>query len=109
MATMGFCTAPRRERTPTSTIDSNHVGSSHETFTPSPTPSPMSPAAARSAAALYSANVRLPPPSSAPESRAGRGRDPALHELPQGASLEVHVALLLIGRSPGAPLSRAGV
>src|SRR5229473_1276184 len=67
MGSMGFCTAPRRESAPTSTIDSNHVGSSHETLTSSPTPSPMSPAATRSAAALYSANVRLRPSSSSPK------------------------------------------
>src|SRR5712691_7048051 len=71
MGNMGFCTAPRRESAPTSTIDSNHVGSSHETLTSSPTPSPMSPAATRSAAALYSANVRLRPSSSSPKRASG--------------------------------------
>src|SRR5437016_6041121 len=71
MGSIGFCTAPRRESAPTSTIDSNHVGSSHETLTSSPTPSSMSPAATRSTAALYSANVRLRPSSSSPKRASG--------------------------------------
>ena len=36
MGMIGFCTAPRRDRAPTSTIDSIHVGSCHDTLVPSP-------------------------------------------------------------------------
>src|SRR5918995_2210337 len=49
--------APNRRSAPKSTIASIHVGWTHETTSPSPTPSAAKPAAARSARWRYSAKV----------------------------------------------------
>src|SRR3954470_17846873 len=61
---MGFWTAPSRASAATSTIDSIHVGSSHDTLTSPLMPWDWSPAAAVSAALRYSRNVIVRPVSS---------------------------------------------
>src|SRR5919109_1612591 len=56
MGRIGFCTAPSRASAPTSTIDSIHVGSCHETTSPVPMPIACRPAAAVHARSRYPAN-----------------------------------------------------
>ena len=63
--------APRRASASTSTLLSSQVGSCHDTTSPAPIPWRASPAAARSAAVLASAHVRVRPSSSTAASPSG--------------------------------------
>src|SRR5581483_1961908 len=106
MGMIGFCTAPRRERAPTSTIDSIHVGSCHDTLVPSPTPGPAG-GGPQARVAVRAERDRPPALVGEDQRRVGRLRRARLDQRPHPAFVDHLVTTGLTGE-PSPPVNGWG-